>query len=495
MQESNIIGLLGQTKEQNDARHEEVQLAYYLIIAILYGIFILFCNNIYFVNVLVVGLQFLFFTYCFIKRRWEQYISLYIIFSSMSLEFEYMSGQFWGWKSIRFLEITVSVWFLLPLFLEAIVHMVRDKIQVNRTNKVAYSFAILNIIAVLMGIITILSGDNGIAFNNATFLNFVLTVYENITRILIPAITFAYFLQDRKVFSYAKLAVIAILFAITVQEILSLMTGIMGVMWSDKVLMVTPVQSFAPFLLLFAIFREYKIRVSSLVFGSIASVLALKYSFGSGQFIILFSVPMWFILAIIERKKDNEYRQLLVSCILLIPILVPLIANINYGESIKYKLDQAISFLKIWKHNWIDFLPVSARFRVEELRAIVGEYVKKPFLFFAGKGYMGSFSDLNNYFYTCSEAGSTHAFSQFEWNNNAFYAVHESFNKLLLTNGLLGVICFFRTILEGVKNVGKSPFLAIGIMWFLWYWGFSTTYSYFGIMCLFLGIKDLEKRD
>lgn len=480
-------------KESKGVFNDLSLLQKYIVVAVLYGLFILFFNQNYWANILVLGLQILVFVYLLIKKDFEQYMALYLIFSSMSLEFEYMSGEFYGWKNFRILGITVAMWFILPLFFVALYNILQIKrIKKTQINRIAYVFVSLNIVGVVVGIITLVSNDN-IPFSFSSLLMFFWACYENITRILVPAVVFSFFLQDSKTVSKIKAAVIAILFGIIIQEIASVATGIMGTMWNDKVLMVGPIQTFAPFILLFCVFEEYNIKNISFIFGAIASFFAMKYSFGSGQFIILFSVPFWLFLIIMERKCQKEYQMLLWGGIIIIPLAILVFLKIDYGDSIKYKLDQAINFLCIWKTNWLENLPVSARFRVEEIRGIVAEYIKKPYFSFLGKGYMGTFKDVNNYFFTCSEAGDIHAFSQFEWTSKAFYSVHESFNKILLTNGLLGVAVFAEIICKGIKNVGKSPFLAIGVMWFIWYWGYSTTYSFFGMVCLFLGIRDLEK--
>lgn len=468
------------------------ELSQYCIIAISYGIFILLFYQNYIVNLVVLMFQIAYFVYLLLKKRYVDYLAMYIIFSSMSLEFEYMSGEFYGWKTFRFMGITVAMWFILPLFGIAVINILANrKIKFDEVSKFTLCFVLLNCIAIVMGIVMLLTNDNNILNQRGVVSQFVLAIYENLTRIMVPAVTFAFFLKEGAI-EVIKKVVIAILIGITFQEVLSVLTGIMGTMWTDNVLMVGPIQTFTPFLLLFAIFKRYGIGYYASILGIIACFLALKYSYGSGQFIILFSVPVWMLLAIIERKKVIEFRYMIILGAIFVPVVFAVALNINYGDSIKYKLDQAISLLKIWNENWLSSLPVSARFRIEEIRGIASEFIRKPYYFILGKGYLGTFTDSFNYFFSSSEAGSTHAFSQFEWNLKAFYSVHESFNKLFLSNGLLGIICFFKVLFKGIKNAGKSPFIAIGIMWFLWYWGYSTTYSYFGMLCLFLGVKEIS---
>lgn len=470
------------------------QLKVHIASALAYSLFILLFYQDYYFNLLMIFIQAICFFLLFLKGRFAEYLAFYLIFSSLSLEFEYMSGTFYGWKSIRFMGISVAVWLLMPLFLIALTRSVSKKWAAkNKVNRLAGCFILLNMTAVLMGIVMLCVNDNNIMAQEGAVYQFFLTVYENLTRIFVPVVTFSFFLnEDNNAREVVKKAVIAVLIGLTCQEIASLCTGIMGKMWLDSVLLVGPVQTFAPFLLLFILFKNDYVKWCSLILGAAACFMALKFSYGSGQFIILFSVPVWFGLIVLERKKIKEYRVFMILGMIIAPMVVMAGAAIQYGDSIKFKLDQALSAFQIWKPDWLDNLPVSVRFRVEEVKAIVTEYMEKPYYMLLGKGYMGTFKDTSMYFQTSSEAGSVHAFSLFEWDMRAFYSVHESFNKLLLTNGIVGVLVFFKVVIQGIKNAVKSPFIAIGVMWFCWYWGFSTTYSYFGIACLFLGFADIE---
>ena len=473
---------------------KDIRLRNYCVISIAYGVFILLFHQSYIINFLTLLFQVIYFAFLILKKKYSDYLVLYLIFSSMSLEFEYMSGQFYGWRTFRLFGISASMWLILPLFTVALINIfLKRKIKFCEKNKIAASFVMLNCIAIAMGLIMLLSNDNGVTYQRGTLTQFALAVYENLTKIMVPAITFAYFLKKESIDNVKK-AMVSILVGITIQEVLSLVTGIMATMWADEVPMAGPIQTFAPFLLLFGFFEKYQIKMYALLLGAISCLMALKYSFGSGQFIILFSVPVWIALIILERRKIAGYKKMIILGAIIIPIIMIAVLNITYGDSIKYKLNQAISMLTFWRRDWLSTLPNSARFRIEEIRGIIAEYIKKPYYLILGKGFMGTFTDAYNYFFTSPHTGSTDSFSAYEWSLGAFYNVHESFNNLLLTNGLLGVTVFFRLIVRGIKNIYKSPFIAIGIMWLVWYWGYSLTYSYFGIACLFLGFGEINKK-
>lgn len=464
----------------------------YILLAIVYGAFVILFRDFLAINLLFIIFQIVYFFALIINKEYVKYLSIYIIFSSLSLEFEYLHGAFYGLKTIRLLGISASIWLILPLFIVSLVNVAFSVRKKYKYKEILYIISALNITALIMGIVTVSLNDNSVQSIYNYRYEFLKTTYEYFSRLILPSVVLLFCLNRDKNNLLVK-ALVSVMIGVTFQEILSFGLGIHGKIWSADVLMVGPIQTFAPFSILFALFfRDTFAKFCFLILGIIAFFFSIKYSFGSIQFIILFSLPFW-VMFTLRGKYGNSIIKKIFSVSLVIIILCLMFLDFfSYEDSIKYKLNQAVDFLAFWNSNWLDTLGESARFRVEEFIAIISEYISKPYFLIFGKGFMGTVVDHNNYFYSNSQAWSINAYSYEEWYNGVFYSLHESFNKIFLINGLFGLYLFIYLVFKGLKNLNKSPFLTLGIIWLFFYWGFSTVYSFFGLASLYLGFQAIE---
>lgn len=463
----------------------------YLFAAILCGIqTLLFSRNKY-ISIIVTVIQISYLLYLLARKKLSEAVVMFTIFLCMSLEFKYTTGDFYGLKSFRFFGITIAVWIIILLFVATIVHYCNHRKRFSRDNeekKIFKSILILNFIAFIMGTIQIVFNDNGIARNGGVLGTFVLEIYTVLSLVTIPSVTLSY-LSSYSEFREKMITTIhMILIVIVFQQYFSLLFGITGNVTGQEVPLVSSVQLYGPFLALYLVFKNQEYRKILTIIGFLGWIISFKYSQGSGQYIMLFSIPIWIVWIAVQRKEINTLGKLIVISMFLLPVIIYVISHGHVA--VQYKLEQALRFLNIRTKNWRMMLPMSSRVRVEELIDIFTEYLRKPYLFLLGKGIMGSIKDDTGFFGASRWALGTSAFSNFEWNAEAFFSVHETVNKLLLSNGFLGLLFLGRTILSGMKSVKRMPIIAIGIMWLVWYWGYSTTISWFGLACLMVGFAE-----
>lgn len=469
----------------------------YLVTAFLCGLSVLLFGRNFYASIIITIFQILLIFLLILRNKLIDAIVMFTVFLSMSLEFEYTSGNFFGLKSFRILGISVAVWIIFVLFAAVFMNYNYDRCK-NKTNKessrLLKNIICLNAFAIMSGVLMILVNDNDITVNNGFWIAFVLQIYTVITLVTIPALIMGYVTSYEEGRDKLHEAIIAILVAVIFQQYFSLCLGITGSVTDQAVPLVSSVQLYGPFLVLFFLFKNHPLRVRLAVIGILGWIISFKFSQGSGQYIVLFSVPFWILVITLQRKKVNSFVKSLISVLLIAPVLIVFIKYaIDEGNvAVRYKLEQAVSFLDISRHNWRETLPMSARFRVEEMSSIFVEYLNKPYWSVFGKGVMGTIRDYTGFFSSSKWAVGTSAYSEFEWNANRFFSVHESANKLALSNGILGLFFLFKTIIKGLRGVTKSPFIAIGIMWLIWYWCYSTTISWFGIACLMLGFSEIS---
>ena len=464
--------------------------AKYLLVALATGLInMLFADNLY-IELGFVGIQVVVVVYFTLKNQIDNAIGLFTIFLSMSFEYSYTVGDFYGLKSFRIAGITIAVWIIFVFFLHSLLHSEKHITHSHQVQSWKKNILYLNGIALVMGILMVLFNDNGITNNARFFSAFVLEVYTLISLITIPLLVISHYVDREDVREKLKCAIIACLVATILQQYLSLILGITGDVTGQAVPKVSSIQLYGPFLVLFFLFPEKKYSRSLTIIGLLGYIISFMYSQGSGQYLMLFSIPIWMIIIAFKRKKYDRLILLLGAGMILAPIALWILANGTVA--VQYKLEQALAFLNISSTDWRMAMPMSARVRIEEIIDIFCEYFKKPWLILFGKGIMGTIKDHTGYLESSKWALGTSGFSQFEWDVNLFYSVHETVNKLLLVNGVFGMVVLIKFLITAIKGSKYSIYIVIGMMWFIWYWGYSTTISWFGMTCMLVGLSEMN---
>ena len=143
--------------------------------------------------------------------------------------------------------------------------------------------------------------------------------------------------------------------------------------------------------------------------------------------------------------------------------------------------------LTFWKENWLRDMMPSPQIRILEVMNTLLEYESKPWFLLLGKGINGSFSDHMELMKFVSDA-----YTNEEWANNLFIGVHGTFTKLLLVNGLLGVLLYLYTLFLLFKYWRQSIWLVIGVYWFSLFYGYSLSLTMIGFSSLMIGLYDID---
>ena len=92
--------------------------------------------------------------------------------------------------------------------------------------------------------------------------------------------------------------------------------------------------------------------------------------------------------------------------------------------------------------------------------------------FLFGKGFAGTTLHHTNLL-DWERGGGT--FSREQITHGIYYQMHESINLIYLRHGLCGLTFFISMISSLIKHIKCSPWAAIGLIWFVFYWGFGNT--------------------
>jgi len=432
--------------------------------------------------------------YFLIKKNITDYLGHYLIFLSLSIEFEELVGKtFYGFKNFRILGVNLGIMTLIPILLLIFVKPVRIK-TIKTKFPHYYKFAImmffLNFIGVFFGLFQILVNDNNIQNMDNYILHFINELYTMIALPMLVIFAIGYILtwELNKIYKL-KSYLISILVGVVASMVFSLVSGNYGT-YSVDTLLVTNVIRYIPFMLIIPFYKNYKLPKYFVVVALLSMVLSLFYNATGKQILLNMLIPLG-IISIFWRQKKYLSFGLLMLAFPVIGIIASLLVDMFIDRSILFeiKFNQAISMIKFWENNWLINMPLSPRIRIIELMNISLEYIKKPWFVLFGKGYMGSITDHSGLLGNTFILGS---FSMEQWNNGTFYRVHETFNKLYLYHGIVGIGFYIYTIKLVFKNFTKSPWILVGGFWILMVYGYSVTMTAYGMVALLLGFIELD---
>lgn len=479
-----------------DRKYTE-NIKYFFIASIVAISNVVFVNN-YIMSLIIVVFEVLILLYYFIKKKFTKFLSFYLIFLSLSFEFEEFIGssKIYGFKNVRIFGINLGVIVLLPVVLY-IIFKGSKWLKLKDINKCLYTFVILLLTLFFMGLffglINILLNDNNIIGLGNVLSLFLNRLYDLMLFPLLIIILFTYILlTEREKIKVIPSALLAILFASIVAMLTSIIVKKYGAYGGVITLLAPLVSCYIPFMLLFLhnnMSLKYKIFI---VLMYIVGILLLGIYNASGKLIILtILVPIILIFISISQKKPTSIFFIL----LLLPLIICLFVYfvlINYNDNIllSVKINQVNSLFNIFDDYWLINLPQSPKFRIAELYNIILEYIKKPWFIIFGKGYLGSIKDYINMF-----EYSTGAFSELQWEHGVFYILHTSLNSILITHGAMGIGFIIYILRLTYKKLYKSKWGIVGVYWFIIYYGYSITISAFGLVSLLYGLYEINLKE
>lgn len=239
----------------------------------------------------------------------------------------------------------------------------------------------------------------------------------------------------------------------------------------------------APFFIL--IFKDpiFKLTTSSvyLLFACLVIIPILFLNLAGGK-IILF-----LIISLLLAYKLFHLKNL---AFILVAILAIILTFINMADDqtlMKAKIDELFSLINFVSGNWYDLLQPSTRFRVDEFINIYNHYAAYPQHIFSGFGIAGGAPDYIGGYGIVADG----SFPQEEYSSGYFISYHE-FSSFLIKYGLTGLIVISYLFIYTYKNKNHSQFLTVGVIWFLFFWGYSQTLAVIGAAILAVGVMEVN---
>jgi len=417
----------------------------------------------------------------------KYYFYNFVIFLLLSYEFGFfLNGMdFYSFKNTSFFDINFGILFSLPLFVFILFNPNFDPLfKKNYFSLFSRIFLLLFFSGTIMLFFTLIINDNDVLIFN----NLFLLVYNRLYYFLIPYFFFILYLtlsRKQNFLKELKTLFFFILVSISISKFFGIYFNIFSITVGQEVLLVTDINFFTPFLLLFALdLKSNYLKMITFLLGISTIFLTIIYNPNGKSFLIILIV-----LLITLIKLFVKYRTYFIfiggaSIVFFLFIL----STIQLDQLTINKFNEVLSVISFWRSDWIDSLPTSPRYRVAQFINIFIEYLNKPYYFFFGKGYFGTYRDYINGF----TEGYLSAFTKQEYDNNIYYYVHDAVNIIPLTHGLFGIIATLSLFKKLLTSFSLSNYLIIGFVWFVFYYGFSFNISLFGVLSLFIGITEID---
>ena len=433
-----------------------------------------------------------------LMRRWDNYLIIYLICFSLSLEYAYFVGEddFYSLKNIRILGLNLGIWMLFPVWADAIINglnLKKIKQEFCLFWEMGTSLLVINVIAAIMGILMLIFNDNRILETKGWFSSYLEVFYMHA---LLPFTIFICMIMilgkkggvSRFVFK-GKIALQACLWGVTLQLVTSRLLGVYGSYDGLETLMSSSIIAFLPFMILLSFYtNNIYFKIINTIISSIGIILALLYN-GSGKLII--SVFLVFIIMYFIINNKSIVKMITVFFAIGFSFFISALAN-DSNVLLGSKLSQTLSLIKFWEADWLLNMDMSPRMRIAEFVNVFIEYANKPWLILTGKGYGGTIKDHTQFFYLVPDYMMATGFSAKQWDNKLFYDLHEIVNSLLIF-GLMWVNFFISTVKKVIKTYKRYPWVIIGAYWILLYYGYSFTITTFGATAYFIGALEVDK--
>lgn len=469
---------------------------FFLYIVLIALLNLLFYDN-YQITLIIVSIQVVVLLFFFIKQDIYKYFINYLIFTSLSLEQEFLVGtsMFYGFKNFRIFGVNLALLALIPPILLIMFKRIKITAIKRKGNELYKSFIIFLCLTAggfFWGIFTILVDDNDIqSFSNIVIL-FINRFYFFIIVLIVQIIILYIAIKEKENFRRFGDVLLFILVSASLTLIFSLVFNIKGSYSHIDTLLSPLISWLIPLLTVIPFYKKLKSRYLFFLLGLTGTFLMVIYSpTGKGILLVLLLPVIHLFILVVQKNFKMLFIFIImyISIIAILPIFV--YEYVAQSQLTQNKLNEVIGLISFWEPNWLNNIPTSPRYRVVEFINIWIEYMRKPYYLLFGKGYIGSFKDYINGF----NMGYLSAFSPEEFWNGTFFSPHDALNTILLSNGLSGLVVLVYYIKLALNKAKNSFWIIVGVYWLVILYGFSLTLSVFGISCLMFGLYEISDEE
>lgn len=438
-----------------------------------------------FLGIIISLAEWLVIYFCIFNKRYEEAFLILII--SMATAFEINSFVYYKEESrilysIYRMPYVSNHFFIVSLFLVLSLMYLKYKSNFHsNVKKHKYLYTLLRFIVVIIftgtltGILGYIVNDNEVQSTSWYLHNYLRVTSQYLAVASIIFITVILLIANSGFYLKITNLLENYLVAMGIMALFSGLVGWHGYYGSDANILLMPLSvSLCPIIMIFPLFdRENKNRKSYFLLAVIFLAESMRYGslMGSKFYVIPFLIIFIYFFKETQRRKIIDILVVAAITALLLFFIVSDFNILTFNEYTKWKFTQLIGFFRFSDKGFMEWymgIGESPRYRIEEFINIFLEYCKKPMYFLFGKGYGGTIKHLwGNLRWDIVLAN----YSEDQVSSRTYAVMHESLNKIFISNGVVGVWFFISMIYRIMKSFMKSKWAIAGLIWFAFYWG------------------------
>lgn len=270
-----------------------------------------------------------------------------------------------------------------------------------------------------------------------------------------------------------------ILISVSLITVIAALLGFVGQYNGKETILIAPLAvAYAPMLILFLFKRDEAVFPFITILSGLAAIIAsLVYggtAIGSKWYLIIILAILGVIVMLAKIRSLWMLFLGSVACLMIVPLIIlPVLSFFDVNSYAFVKLDQALTTINVFGFQntaaWFAEIDESPLQRIDEVHNTLIEYYNKPWFAIFGKGFGGTTQHYTN---LLSWSGLDQ-FSADQIQMKAFYRMHETLAVILLQNGIIGLMFFFKMIGKLLKRLYKTPLAMMALVWFFFYWEYG----------------------
>lgn len=438
--------------------------------------------------------EFLILSIVLLIKGCKQFLLLLLLFTSISFDVpEFVDPSFDSIYSVSNLPLFGFTGLFALIILTFILFLASRNVTLKIKNNnlfILFNFSLYVIfVGVVMSLVCSLINDNMIPQNS-----FVFFFKNDFAKYFsISTLTILYILQinnDSNFYVDLKQYLFTILIALILASPISVLSGYVGSYGDSEIILMPLTFFYSTCIILFLFDKKYiKYKKSLLIVSFVAFYLQFFYSnsLGGKSWLVLIFLLYFLYKRYIKKSFKIPLVIIITTIIVLMGFSINTLGVNNSSDNlIDKKLNEAMSILAFSQINYYENISNSPKARIDEFINVLNEFEEKPLLSIFGKGFGGSVQDHNRSFGSFQSS----YFSDEEYINNSFVFLHESINVIFLKFGLIGIALFFLLIINIFKSDFTNPWLSIGFIWFIFFFGYTFSLGIFGISSIILGFYE-----
>lgn len=389
-------------------------------------------------------------------------------------------------SNVKVLGLNVGIWMFLivmPSIIRKILDF-RNKVSFNSSQFIILSgFLLMYSVAILTSFLNYIFSNKGLSNFNIGYL--ISLSYLQLWPFLCLFVCVIYIKLYENGLSNLKLTVFYTFIGVLFSSFLINLIGIKGTYGNSLYYFAPTLIFLSPLFLVLLKDQCFGIsrKIAVVIFFCVIVLPIILFDLAGGKIIILT------LLSLLLFSKKFKFLNIFLALSTVALVFIAIYSFMSDESLLKSKIDEILSLFNFFSGYWYELLEPSTRFRLDEFINVYQHYRLNPFFIPTGFGIVGGAPDYISGYGIVADG----SFPDVEYTYSYFISYHEIVS-FLIKYGLLGLSLLVLIFIKAIKFKENLPFLVVGSIWLILFWGYSFTLAITGATILAIGIMELPAR-